>query len=199
MPNQKPIDNCYWVVPGLFLAGEYPRNHGDLTSSDKVAALTDFGVNAFVDLTEEGELAPYTQWLDPESHTHERFPIRDAGTPASPGFTTSILDAIDGHIGEGRLVYLHCHGGHWPHRNHCWLLVGQARKVGTECPGTIIEAVGGLPQVSVDSFAGDRRPVPVRHKLDGRTGQLIRGLRCPKWSDKPGIRGMDSMNCCLVG
>ncbi len=111
MPNQKPIDNCYWVVPGLFLAGEYPRNHGDLTSSDKVAALTDFGVNAFVDLTEEGELAPYTQWLDPESHTHERFPIRDAGTPASPGFTTSILDAIDGHIGEGRLVYLHCHGG----------------------------------------------------------------------------------------
>ena len=109
--NDKPIDNCYWVIPGKFLAGEYPRDLDEASSIAKVAALTNAGITAFIDLTQEGELHPYSQWLNPGNHTHERFPIRDAHTPESPGVTSAILDAIDGHLAGGQPVYLHCFGG----------------------------------------------------------------------------------------
>lgn len=109
--DEKPIENCYWVVPGRLLAGEYPRNHDEESSPGKVAALTEWGITAFIDLTEEGELEPYDQWLDSESQIHQRFPIRDAHTPANRQLTASVLDAIDEHIAAARPVYVHCHGG----------------------------------------------------------------------------------------
>ena len=110
MPEQ-PIEHCYWVVPGKFLAGEYPRNLDDESSPAKLAALAEAGIAAFIDLTEEGELNPYNQWLNPQSQSYQRFPIRDLSTPASAAFTVSILDAIDAQISSGRPVYLHCWGG----------------------------------------------------------------------------------------
>ena len=107
----RPIENCYWVVPGKLLAGEYPRNLDDESSIAKLAALTEAGITSFIDLTEEGELHPYAQWLEPETHTHRRFPIRDMNTPATPELTAAILDVIDGHLSDGQSVYLHCWGG----------------------------------------------------------------------------------------
>ena len=107
----QPIKHCYWVVPGQFLAGEYPRNRDDESSPAKLAALADAGIAAFIDLTEEGELRPYSQWLNPPSQSYQRFPIRDLSTPASPELAVSILDAIDEQINKGRPVYLHCWGG----------------------------------------------------------------------------------------
>ena len=68
-------------------------------------------VVSFIDLTEEGDRLPYTQWLDPDTQTHHRFPIRDINTPDSPELTTAILDAIDDSMAEGNTVYLHCMGG----------------------------------------------------------------------------------------
>ena len=59
----RPIENCYWVVPGKLLAGEYPRNQDDASSPEKIARLTDAGVSVFIDLTEQGELSPYQRWL----------------------------------------------------------------------------------------------------------------------------------------
>ncbi len=109
-PTQ-PIENCYWVAPGQFLAGEYPRNFDDESSPAKLAALAEAGIAAFIDLTEEGELRPYSQWLNPETQSHQRFPIRDLSTPATVDLTTAILDTIDDHIANGRPVYLHCWGG----------------------------------------------------------------------------------------
>ena len=109
-PTQ-PIENCYWVTPGQFLAGEYPRNFDDESSPAKLAALAEAGIAAFIDLTEEGELRPYSQWLNPETQSHQRFPIRDLSTPATVEFTEAILDAIDDHIANGRTVYVHCWGG----------------------------------------------------------------------------------------
>ena len=109
MMTPRPIDNCYWVVPGKLLAGEYPRNLDDASSPQKIARLTDVGVSVFIDLTEAGELSPYAQWLDGASH--HRFAVVDASVPRSASLTTEILDAIDHHISEGRTVYLHCWGG----------------------------------------------------------------------------------------
>ena len=107
----QPIEHCYWVVPGQFLAGEYPRNLDDESSPAKLAALADAGIAAFIDLTEAGELRPYSQWLNPPSQSYQRFPIRDLSPPATAELTVSILDAIDEQISNGRPVYLHCWGG----------------------------------------------------------------------------------------
>ena len=105
----RPIENCYWVVPGKLLAGEYPRNGDEESSRPKLAALTGAGVSAFIDLTEEGNLLPYAQWL--EAETHQRFAIVDGWVPESPELTAAALDAIDDHIAQGRTVYVHCMGG----------------------------------------------------------------------------------------
>ena len=113
----QPIENCYWVVPGRLLAGEYPRNLDEESSLQKLQALTDAGISLFVDLTEAGEpalnkaLLPYAHWLDSTTQTHQRFSIRDVSVPDSPALTTDILDAIDNHISEGKTVYVHCWGG----------------------------------------------------------------------------------------
>ena len=109
--SEKPIDNCYWVVPGSFLAGEYPRNLDDSSSIEKLAALKDGGVDVYIDLTEEGDKLPYSQWLDSDSQVHHRFAIEDRNVPSSPDLTATILDTIDSSIAEGKTVYVHCMGG----------------------------------------------------------------------------------------
>ena len=106
----KPIENSYWVVPGIFLAGEYPRDKAEESSRLRIDAFIQSGVTAFIDLTEENEgLLPYSHLLG--SVSHQRFPIRDVSTPKSADLTTEILDAIDHHTLQGGTVYLHCWGG----------------------------------------------------------------------------------------
>ena len=106
----QPITQCYWVVPGTLLAGEYPRNTDVQSSHAKIRALLHAGVTAFIDLTEAEEgLYPYSAWIGTASH--QRFPLRDGSIPASPAVTSTILDAIDGHMARGQLVYVHCWGG----------------------------------------------------------------------------------------
>ena len=62
---QQPIENCYWVVPGKFLAGEYPRNKDEASSKAKIDALISSGVTNFIDLTEEDEnLLPHKALLE---------------------------------------------------------------------------------------------------------------------------------------
>ena len=34
---ERPIENCYWVLPGKLLAGEYPRNKDESSSELKLA------------------------------------------------------------------------------------------------------------------------------------------------------------------
>ena len=107
---QQPIENCYWVVPGKFLAGEYPRNKDEESSRVKIDSLISAGVTNFIDLTEEDEnLLPYTGLL--EKASHQRFPIRDVSVPSSTSTTVTILNTIDLHISQDRVVYLHCWGG----------------------------------------------------------------------------------------
>lgn len=108
-PPPRPIEECYWVEPGKLLAGEYPRTKDEATAGEKVRAFEETGIRAFVDLTEEAELLPYAHLL--ESASHQRFPIRDESVPDSRENVVATLDAIDGHLGAGRTVYVHCWGG----------------------------------------------------------------------------------------
>jgi hypothetical protein len=86
-----------WVVPGRLAAGPYPRDPAELRAA---------GIDAFVDLTEPGELPAYPL----AGVEHRRTPIRDFGTP-SVDEMESILAVLDGLLAAGRTVYLHCRGG----------------------------------------------------------------------------------------
>lgn len=109
-PLPVPIAQSYWVRPGAFLAGEYPRALDEDTSIEKIRALEDTGVAAFIDLTEENEgLLPYAKLLT--SSSHQRFPIKDVSVPTSKDAVVATLDAIDDHIRNNRMVYVHCWGG----------------------------------------------------------------------------------------
>ncbi|MBN1920055.1 MAG: hypothetical protein JW892_02325, partial [Anaerolineae bacterium] len=79
----RPIENCYWVVPGQLLAGEYPGAMDAASACAKTSALLEAGIAAFIDLTcEEDGLLPYVHLL--QGAIHQRFPIRDYSVPASP-------------------------------------------------------------------------------------------------------------------
>jgi len=106
---RRPIEQSYWVVPGKLLAGEYPRDLDEESSIQKLNSLIQAGITAFIDLTEEHELAPYSGMIDGASY--QRFPVRDISIPNSPETTTSILDSIDQQVNQGKVVYVHCWGG----------------------------------------------------------------------------------------
>jgi hypothetical protein len=112
----RPHTNCYWLIPGVLLAGEHPRAvTPDCTA--RIDALLDVGIRSFIDLTEEGEgPAPYTTILRDRAEAraaraaHRRFAIRDCGVPTR-ALMRATLDAIYGAIAAGHPVYVHCWAG----------------------------------------------------------------------------------------
>lgn len=105
-----PTHHSYEILPGRFHAGEYPGAAGEAEAQAKVLSMVRAGVGAFIDLTEEGELSPYAQWL-PAGVCHERYPIRDVSVPASERLVHDAIGAIDRYLAANRPVYVHCWGG----------------------------------------------------------------------------------------
>lgn len=104
------IDNRYWVIPGRWLAGEYPGSGDEPTARARIDWLLGEGIDAFVDLTEPDELAPYDTLL-PSAVDYLRRPITDHGLPAARGHMETILADLAALLREGRRVYLHCRAG----------------------------------------------------------------------------------------
>jgi protein-tyrosine phosphatase len=95
------------------MAGSYP---GSLYAEDarpKLRWLLDAGITTFIDLTEAGELEPYSDVLADEADrlgvaaAQVRFPIPDM-TPPEPQVMVRVLDAVDGALDTGEAVYVHC-------------------------------------------------------------------------------------------
>jgi protein-tyrosine phosphatase len=97
------------IEPGRLVAGRHPCAWGDENAQAEVAALVSDGVTLFVDLTEEGELAPYADLLAPPTRRLSR-PIRDFSVPARDELV-STLDEIDAEVEAGGVVYVHCWAG----------------------------------------------------------------------------------------
>lgn len=116
MTRKRPFENSYWVVPGKFLAGEFPGNSDETFTRRRLTTLLEAGVDTFIDLTEAGEQPSYDQLLHllsaiSENLTHyRRQEIRDFDVP-DPQQMKMILDAIDDAMGQDHVVYLHCRGG----------------------------------------------------------------------------------------
>ena len=112
-----PIPNSYWVVPGRFAAGEYPGAMDPAEAANKLRTLLDAGIDHFIDLTEPGELAPYSEIAKDEGRRlgkdvgYERHPIVNRSVPIGPQQMASALDAIDAAMSAGKTVYVHCWGG----------------------------------------------------------------------------------------
>jgi protein tyrosine/serine phosphatase len=112
----KPIPESYWVVPGQFLAGEYPSDRDETRSRARLAAFLNAGFDTFIDLTNEGERPPYRALLEEEAGDgqrtidYQRFPFPDFNVP-EPATMLAVLDALEAALAAGRKVYLHCVGG----------------------------------------------------------------------------------------
>lgn len=107
----KPIANSYFTGVERVYAGEYPTGYDEKTGKVKLLALLDFGITDFIDLTEEGELVPYSQWL-PQDASYIRFPIKDQSVPESLDDVVELVQKIKGIIkDENRKIYIHCWGG----------------------------------------------------------------------------------------
>ena len=109
--------NSYWVIPGRFAAGEYPGAIEPHEAGRKLKTLLSAGIDHFIDLTEPGELFPYVEIAKEEAHLlglrigYERQPVVDLSVPQSPEQMSTILDAIDSALSDGKAVYVHCWGG----------------------------------------------------------------------------------------
>lgn len=113
----RPIPNSYWATP-LLLACEYPW--APHASKPKLDALLKAGVRTFIDLTEAGELSPYTPHLatraallgiDTTTIEYHRFPIRDRSLPESIEYMYRVLDVLRENEKLGRISAVHCRGG----------------------------------------------------------------------------------------
>jgi protein-tyrosine phosphatase len=116
----RPHDNCYWLLPGLVLAGEYPASrdpaHPERTQT-RIAALLAAGIREFVDLTSEAEALPSYRDAVAQAEArlaidvvHQRWPIADYSVPDST-LMRQILSRLHRAIAAHRPVYLHCQGG----------------------------------------------------------------------------------------
>lgn len=105
-----PLGNFYWVEPQRLLAGEYPGASDDDEARARIAAICAAGIDAFLDLTAEGERRPYQQWLPPGVQ-YRRHAIPDHDLPETPEDMTAIVRALRGWLAAGRRVYVHCRAG----------------------------------------------------------------------------------------
>jgi hypothetical protein len=115
--SDKPIPESYWVLPGQFLAGEYPALlHNEHATRERLLAFLAAGFKIFIDLTSPGDRPPYQPLLHElalmhgRSISHQRFSFPDYGIPPLSRMTAA-LDAIDLGLAGGGGVYVHCVGG----------------------------------------------------------------------------------------
>jgi ADP-ribosyl-[dinitrogen reductase] hydrolase len=105
-----PLANCYWVVPGRLLAGEYPAGATPEATRERLMRLREAGVAAFIDLTEPGELSSYEPELPP-GILYLRRPIPDHGLPEERSQMAGILESLRHALASPHSVYLHCRAG----------------------------------------------------------------------------------------
>lgn len=105
----KPLRQSYKLDKGIYV-GEYPGDKNEDTAANKIAQMTHFGIRHFVDLTQEGELIPYSSLL-PDDTDYHRFPISDCGTPKSVEDAHRLLRRIEELRQMDGDVYLHSRSG----------------------------------------------------------------------------------------
>ena len=113
-PDGVPAD-CARVRPPTviererLIAGRHPCAMGSDSAWLEVRQLAEAGVTLFVDLTQQGELEPYSSLVEPPTRYVNR-PIVDFSIPARDALVAT-LDEIDAELDAGGIVYVHCWAG----------------------------------------------------------------------------------------
>ena len=110
-----PFDNSYLVSSGLkIFAGEYP---GDIAKMGPHILLKgDFSdFKYFYDLTYEGELPPYSRYLNPDM-VYVNYPLHDCDVPVDTRSVAKLIEIIIRNASssphnEFMKSYIHCRGG----------------------------------------------------------------------------------------
>ena len=149
-PAPKPIDHSYWVVEGRFLAGEYPRHLDGPDEFAKLESLEAAGVSLYVDLTEEGELYPYSDRLESAEH---RPSMSASSSQSSADYRHTRRhrpppqERQQGHCVPALL------GRGWQNRNNRRMLAGTARVSWREGPGPPSGTLEPMPQVGMEGIS----------------------------------------------
>lgn len=110
-PPTVPNRFCYRIGEDRIWGCEYPGDRHDSIAIVKLGKALEFGITHFIDLTEKGELNPYSHFL-PSKVSYRRFPIRDVSIPTSIHDTYCLMEQIREILNEPRnRIYLHCWGG----------------------------------------------------------------------------------------
>ena len=107
---RRPVPNSYWVVPGRLLAGEYPSGEQAEATRARIKLILRAGIDAFLDLTQLGELPEYQSLLPGGVH-YLRSAIADTRTPTDPAQMRAIQVHLHAMLAGGRRVYVHCRAG----------------------------------------------------------------------------------------
>ncbi len=110
--SYKPTGYSYRVAPNVW-AGEYPVWDWDSRAGMRQLRLfLDFGINAFVDLTESGEMPPYAEHLPPNI-TRFACPIPNREVPQTIEIVENLFKQIQVLFAEKPTtnLYIHCLGG----------------------------------------------------------------------------------------
>lgn len=112
----RPFEKSYWVIPGRFIAGEYPGSVLLPAACEKVGGLLNLGVDTFINLTVEDHLPPYEPTMRMLAArmgrvaSHYKMGFRDFSVPSTRDMV-KILDTIDEALRDEHNVYVHCWGG----------------------------------------------------------------------------------------
>lgn len=111
--NDRPTHFSFKVGDFPIWGAEYPFDLDEERGKEKLMCAIGFGITHFVDLTEEGELNPYEQFIPLDSGVqHLRFPIRDVNVPTSCEAVHALMQQMDSILQDPRAkIYLHCWGG----------------------------------------------------------------------------------------
>jgi hypothetical protein len=104
-------EGSYWVLPGKLLAGAYPGRMRGSSPVVSIAALRSAGVDAFLDLSSEGENTGAESYAMALGAGVERRRVPMADMSADSGTVRKALGELDSMLGAGRTVYVHCVGG----------------------------------------------------------------------------------------
>ena len=153
----KPTGYSYCVDMNVW-AGEYPVWEWEQGARMRQLKLfTDFGINYFLDLTENGEMPPYAPFLVNSIGRHT-FPIPNGCVPNSVRWVVDLFRIINGVLNKpGTKLYIHCVGGVLVARELLWRVITSTLWV---CLRTTLlpKCVGGLPRTVAPP--GCLRPKP---------------------------------------
>lgn len=152
-----PLPNSYWVEPGRLLAGEHPDGGGEAATRARIAKLLGAGVDAFIDLTQQGELPSY-QLLLPEGVIYRQLSVQDHSVPDSTqqmrGIQQELAQLLMRAHTTGGAVYVHCRAG----IGRTGTVVGCYLREQGEAPDAALELLNALWQHNARAARWPRVP-----------------------------------------